>query len=541
MGDWIRHSLGNKILAAVSVCIVLVMAAEIALRLNFGRSDRIEITRTLSMDLAAATYAGIRYPMSVGDNEAVKHALADIRQDMADVEVYVCDDRGRIVWSTHSDTAQSHLSAVLAGPEALAAVAAMLEQGRPPDCSFDDTSHGKKALVTMLPIRNRSECVHCHGESRPILGGMVVRTDFQHSIERMTAGSIRTVLVTMVGIAALIILISFQIRKLVRLPVANLVQGAGAVASGDLDVVIPVTSLDELGGLAKSFNQMTGELRAARGEIERWTHSLEELVEERTTQLKKAQEGAIQAEKMASIGRMAAIVAHEINNPISGIRTYARLLLKKQGEIFVPGISPNLIRYLETIESEAVRCGEIVKSLLQFSRPTRLQLAPQRLAPLIAEAVGLVQPQLEATGCRVDQVAPVEGLMVACDPQRLKQALVAILINATNAVVKDQGVIEVGCQVRGDGQTVAVAIRDNGAGMDEETRQRMFEPFFTTKLDQLKENAGPNIGLGLTVVDEIVRLHGGEIQVQSQKGAGTTITIILPLALSAVTSGAHTS
>jgi len=358
---------------------------------------------------------------------------------------------------------------------------------------------------------------------------MVIRADFQHSIERMTAGAIQTVAVTLVGIAAMLTLIYLLVDRLVRQPVVSLAERARQVADGDLSTIIAVNTDDEIGHLARSFNQMTRQLKTARDEIDRWTHSLEELVEERTAQLKKAQESIIQAEKLASVGRMAAVVAHEINNPMAGIRTYARLLLKKKDRIFAGPESGEYGRYLETIESEAVRCGDIVKSLLQFSRPKKIQLHRQPLLPLISDSVQLVRHQLDRTNSRVELDLGEEAVEIDCDAPKLKQALVALLINACNAVSGGHGVIGISCRRLPEAK-VAIAISDNGPGMDASTRAHIFEPFFTTKLDNLKEDSGCNIGLGLTVVDEIVRLHHGEIQVESELGEGTTMILILPLA-----------
>ncbi|MEJ2691296.1 MAG: ATP-binding protein, partial [Deltaproteobacteria bacterium] len=158
-----------------------------------------------------------------------------------------------------------------------------------------------------------------------------------------------------------------------------------------------------------------------------------------------------------------------------------------------------------------------------------MQLQRQSIVPLISDSVQLVQHQLDRCNCRLELDLGEDGMEVDCDAAKLKQALVALLINSCNAVSAGDGGIGIRCRRLPDNK-VAIAVSDNGPGMDEATKARIFEPFFTTKLENLKEDSGYNIGLGLTVVEEIIRLHHGEIEVESEPGKGTTMILILPLA-----------
>lgn len=356
---------------------------------------------------------------------------------------------------------------------------------------------------------------------------MIVKTNVERALRTVTAAKNRTILTTILALLAIIVISYAMIEKFISRRVQRFAGGVKKVAAGDLDFEIQARSTDEIGDLARSFNIMTHELKEARDEITNWTLTLEDLVEERTVQLKRAQENAIQAEKMASMGRLAAIVAHEINNPLAGIRTYAKLMLKRKSELF-PGDAVKYIQYIETIESESARCGEIVRGLLQFARPTKPKIGQHDINTLVEETLRLVQHQIDLLNIEIKLELASESPQISCDDQKIKQALVALLLNACDAVQSDTGFIAISTYLMEEKKRVGIAISDNGIGMDEETRSHMFEPFFTTKTVSPEKESSLNSGLGVSVVYEIVKSHQGSIEVESQLGKGTTITICLP-------------
>jgi two-component system NtrC family sensor kinase len=516
-------------MATIIVSITLVMGVEIVLDLYFGKKDTLQIMETLSLDLAASTYSGIRYPMSVGDSAAVEQVLTDIREKMEDIEVFICDTNQLITWSTHKDKIYTDITDTIKDSEPLAALSLLLQSGKAPKESFETEIDGTRHIIVLEPIFNEEACFHCHGSSRKVIGGMIVKTDVERALMTVTAARNRTILTTILALLAIIVISYALIEKFISRRVQRLAEGVKKVAAGNLDIEIQARSSDEIGDLARSFNVMTHELKEARDEITNWTITLEDLVEERTNQLKRAQENAIQAEKMASMGRLAAIVAHEINNPLAGIRTYAKLMLKRSSVLF-PGDAAKYIQYIETIESESARCGEIVRGLLQFARPTKPKIGQHDINTLILETLRLVQHQIDLLNIEVkldlDPVSPA----ASCDDQKIKQALVALLLNACDAVQSDTGFIAVSTHILAEKKKVGIVIQDNGTGMDEETRSHMFEPFFTTKTVSPEKEASLNSGLGVSVVYEIVKSHNGTIEVESEQGKGTIITICLPQA-----------
>jgi two-component system NtrC family sensor kinase len=525
--DFIRKKLGHRIMATIIVSITLVMSFEIILDLYFGKKDAIKLMETLSLDLAASTYSGIKYPMSVGDSSAVEQVLTDIREKMEGIEVFICDTNQLITWSTHRDKIYTNITNTINNAEPMAALALLLQSGEAPKESFEAEIDGKRHIIIIEPILNEEACFHCHGSSRKIIGGMIVKTNVERALRTVTAAKNRTILTTILALLAIIVISYAMIEKFISRRVQKFAGGVKKVAAGDLDFEIQARSTDEIGDLARSFNIMTHELKEARDEITNWTLTLEDLVEERTVQLKRAQENAIQAEKMASMGRLAAIVAHEINNPLAGIRTYAKLMLKRKSELF-PGDAVKYIQYIETIESESARCGEIVRGLLQFARPTKPKIGQHDINTLVEETLRLVQHQIDLLNIEIKLELASESPQISCDDQKIKQALVALLLNACDAVQSDTGFIAISTYLMEEKKRVGIAISDNGIGMDEETRSHMFEPFFTTKTVSPEKESSLNSGLGVSVVYEIVKSHQGSIEVESELGKGTTITICLP-------------
>ena len=384
-----------------------------------------------------------------------------------------------------------------------------------------------RVLGMIVPIRNEPRCAeaacHVHPASQRILGVLDVQMSLG-AVDEARAGLTRRMAISAgVTVVALMALSTLLLLRLVYRPVARLIVGTKRLGAGNLADRIPVASGNELGELAASFNRMAGKLADAQSELEAWAKTLEQRVEEKSRQLEKVQGEIVQVEKMASLGKLAAIVAHEINNPLAAIRTYAHLLVKREeraaaGKARKEGEEAERAQILSSVESEATRCGEIVKQLLQFARPSRPRAEPCDVGDLVTGTVRLVQHQLDVQGLTgVVNISP-EAPSVVCDPQQVRQALVAVLMNACEAM-GSEGTLTVEVQP-GAGGAVSIAIRDTGMGMDEATRSQVFEPFFTTK--------EKGSGIGLAVAYSIVRAHGGRVELESRPGAGTTVHILLP-------------
>jgi C4-dicarboxylate-specific signal transduction histidine kinase len=263
---------------------------------------------------------------------------------------------------------------------------------------------------------------------------------------------------------------------------------------------------------------MAEELSRSRARLERWNEELKAEVDARTADLRAAQAQLVETQKLAAIGQLGAGVAHEINNPLTGILGNAQLLLES-----VRSGDPSR-ESLEKIEALARRCRDITQNLLRFSE--------QRAEPdhqvvdldrVVADALGLVDGQLRSGGIALELDLASPPLKVRGDAGQLAQVVLNLVQNARTACLERTGaLVRVGTRRATDG--VELVVTDNGKGIPPENLPRIFEPFFTTK------DLWSNVGLGLSVTYRIVSEHGGRIDVSSTPGQGSTFVVALPAA-----------
>jgi two-component system NtrC family sensor kinase len=321
-----------------------------------------------------------------------------------------------------------------------------------------------------------------------------------------------------------VVVISFLLclilYNFVTKPISFLVDGMNKLSKGDMDYRINLNTKDEIGLLANSFNSMVDELKQYRDKMEKWTKNLEEEVQKKTAEIVRAQEQLINAEKLASLGRMAAGVAHELNSPLTGIVTFAHLMMKR-----IPPENAQDAEDLKVIIDQAERCSKIVRGLLGFSRKTASEKAHVDINTLIENTLSMVRNQAKfyniAFDVRLDKSIPE----VNADPNQIQQVFLNLLINAADAM-EEKGKITISSRmiIDRDDRFVEIEFTDTGPGIPEDIRSKVFEPFFTTK------PAGKGTGLGLAVSYGIIKKHEGQIFVKSEHGQGASFFIRLPVA-----------
>ncbi|MFN8005803.1 MAG: ATP-binding protein [Terriglobia bacterium] len=517
----------------LTICLVLVLVVIFVLlgrQIIYLHQRHLEESVFANADRISDTIKrSTRYSMLQNHRDEVYHIISTIGGEPGIGKIRIYNDNGRISYSTDAQEIGSFVDKQAEACTACHSQGEPLHRLQRPDrMRIYTTANGSRNLGLINPIENEASCTdadcHAHSPQRQVLGVLDVTLSLAKVDEAIAAGTRKLVANFLLVLLAIPLLIGVPVWLMVYRPVRQLTLGTERVASGDLDALIPISSRDEIGQLAASFNQMVVELRRAKNELDSWNQTLESRIKQKTKELQDAQQQIVNAERMASVGKLAAIVAHEINNPLSGILTYAKLLLKQLKNSQATGLNPvTTTQYLEVIASESARCGEIVKNLLQFARQGKVNLQPNSLNDLVQQSLRLVQHKIDLmnlrTSLRLDPTLP----SVTCDAPLIRQALVALLINACEAMSTGEGILEIGTRQAADRSTVELSVCDNGIGMDQETQKHIFEPFFTTK------EQGKGVGLGLAVVYGIVQQHGGVIAVESSPGKGTTFRLHLPL------------
>jgi two-component system NtrC family sensor kinase len=386
-----------------------------------------------------------------------------------------------------------------------------------------ENSH--RVMGFIKPIYNEPRCAsaacHHHSRGEQVLGVLDVSVSMKEVDRRIALFRQWSLTLTALGVLVLAGTFLTLARFHVVRPVAALVDGTRRVAGEELNVEIHVRSKGELRLLAASFNDMIRALRRAHDEIARMHHGLENQVEERTADLKRAQAALVQSEKLSSLGRLSASIAHEINNPLAGILTFSKLIIREV-EQAVPDEArrATLARNLSLVQRETERCSAIVRNLLDFARERPLELKEVDLNAVVAECLQLVAHKIAIQGHTLEKsLGPVPP--VRADFGQIRQALVNVALNGCEAMAKP-GRLAIATEASPDGRWAQISIADQGPGISPENLSRIFDPFFTTK--------EMGTGLGLSVVYGIVQRHGGTVEAKSEKGRGTTFIIRLPAA-----------
>lgn len=301
----------------------------------------------------------------------------------------------------------------------------------------------------------------------------------------------RTLTLYMFGIAilvtALVAIISHRIGKNITEPIQDLVGFTELVAEGNLDEQSEVKTHDEIGDLTVAFNQMTAELKQSRDKL-------------------------IQAERLATAGKMSASFAHEIRNPLSSMRMLSQMLIQK------PETSEEQQKSLQYILEEIERIDNIVKGLMDFAGPTKLNLEKQLLMPILQSVLSLMDANLTHHQIELSLDLASDIPEFHCDSDKIKQAFMNVVLNAMEAMPQGGTLTVSTVQMN---EMICIKFIDTGIGISENDIEQLFEPFFTRKTK--------GTGLGLANVKRIIEEHGGKVEIESVLDEGTTVSLSLPL------------
>jgi len=388
-----------------------------------------------------------------------------------------------------------------------------------PDRSRIFTSKDQhRVLGVISAIYNEPDCstpdCHAHPPEQKVLGVLDIGMSLKDVDTEVQGAQNQMIFFAVIAFLVISVTIGISIRRYVTRPVRELVTGTKKIAEGDMSYTIPIRTEGEIAQLAASFNQMTSDLKKADEKLIDWGKTLEQKVEQRTEELRKTEYQLIRSDKVASLGKLAAGVAHEINSPLTGILTYSSLLL--QGK---PEDDPDK-EDLEVIVNETNRCKNIVKGLLDFARQTEPQKTLSDINQVVQKSIDLISHQAGLQNVKIEKKIRPEIPKMMIDAGQIQQVFINMLLNAIEAM-PEGGSLTVSTEI--EEKRAVVRFSDTGVGIPEENLPKILDPFFTTK------EQGRGTGLGLSVSYGIVERHRGKLEVKSKVGKGTTFTVKLPI------------
>jgi two-component system NtrC family sensor kinase len=396
------------------------------------------------------------------------------------------------------------------------------------ECSMNKNDNSHRHLIIRSPILNEKSCYtsacHAHQESDEVLGSLIIKMPLYDLDNAVAKSSTKFYLLATLSTILLVTVLILFTRKKIKDPLNDIIKASLAVANGNKNTRLEIrpNQLDDMRMVSQAFNDMLDNLQTATEELRNWSQQLEYKVQKKSEELGAAQNELIHIERIASLGKLSSSVAHEINNPLSGILVYTKLIHKQlSNPVLDDAKKETMLKHLKLIENETKRCGEIVKGLLDFSRKDQEDFESKHLHKILQDTFELMTHPIKIANISFLTDFQAKSDLIFCSPNQIKQACVALIVNASEAVLENGEIII--STNNPDNESIIIDITDNGIGIPEDDLPHIFQPFFSTKHDT------SGIGLGLAIVHGIIKSHNGKIEVKSELGKGTTISITLPI------------
>jgi len=517
-------SIEFKIILSVAITTLAVNGFFTFLYLDVQARHLDETILKNATQLSETIKKSIQYDMLVNRKENAYRIMQTIAEQEGIEKVRIYGSEGAILFSTDKGERGTMVDKKVEACYACHAKDTPIEKLATPSRNrIFPSGKGYRILGMINPMYNDQDCssaeCHAHPTSQKVLGVIDITMSLAGADEEMHSARRQTIVFNILSILSISVIAVISLLVFVGKPVRQLVLGTNRVARGDLHHVIPIDSDDEMGHLARSFNQMTESLQRANEEIHEWIRTLEHKVEERTKELKDAQFQLLHTEKLAAVGKIAATVAHEINNPLTGVFTYIKLMERRIEEgKNGPHDMEKFREYLSTMRREVQRTSAIVHNLLDFTRPKEPSRKSVSLTSLVEESLNIVKNKLAISNITVEKkMDPLPDL--PADSAQMKQVFINLIINACEAM-EEGGTLTITSRHDGTRNTETVAFADAGTGISPKDLPQVFDPFYTTK--------EKGTGLGLSVVYGIVTRHNGRIEVRSRPEGGTEMIVTLP-------------
>jgi two-component system NtrC family sensor kinase len=525
------NTLKFKVAFYLAIALTLAMLLFTALVVRHQRDQLLDETASHVTQLSEVITKSTRFAMLQNQPAYVDRILNDVVRQENIAKVRIFSKEGKIIHSSYLPEIGQKVDRKAEGCINCHESEKPLEQIPQSNRSrIFDAPEGGRLLGSMEVIRNEASCytAACHGhvKSQSVLGVL----DIIYSLDEIDQ-TVQRNAITIAGFSLGFVIVAslfvgLFVHRLVYVPLRDLEGGAKRLASGNLEQPIPVRSADEFGQLAASFNAMTKALKNSQQELQQWGRTLEEKVQKRTRELRIAEAEAVRGEKLASVGLLAAGIAHELNNPLTGVLTFTSLLRKK-----TPDGSPDA-EDLDLVIRETKRCAAIIRRLLDFAREKAPEKKFANLNQVIEDTARIIERPASFRDIEITLDLAPDLPPVWVDADLIKQVVMNMLVNAQHAIEHEGSIVVRSRRCpqpksAGPGAEavpmVEISIVDTGCGIPEKNLKRIFDPFFTSK------EVGKGTGLGLSVSHGIVSAHGGLIEVESAVGKGSTFRIYLPI------------
>ncbi len=498
------HSLFSKISVSVGIVVTLTLLVFAFFILENEKEYLASAKKKEVEAVSALIEHGLTNFMKEGGTKDFHNFLNLFRLSGDQMDLRILDERGTILHSSRKE--EEGLSVY---PDLFAA------GGQKEFPSLVEQEIGGRPFLSSVRIfRNQPACFSCHGDRKRILGALQVSLPMEASVRSIRLHRILLLAATLVTIVVMALAINIVLARVVKRPVTRLIQTMSQVEGGNLDVKVNLETRDELGRLARNFSSMVQKLSAAQKEVE-----------------KRHREQVLQVRHLASLGELAAGVAHEIRNPLAGIKLAVQILSRERE---MADCRETIAEILHSIE----RLDKTVADLLLYSRVGFPEWESLSLSEIIEEALSCLKQELQRGGVQVEKAFDPALPPVRLDGNQMVRVFLNLFLNALQAMPRGgtlkikastsqsgglaaRGLLPPEDSLSGEERWAEVTVTDTGEGMAPEVLQEIFLPFFTTKPE--------GVGLGLALSRRIVEQHQGHLSAESKPGEGTTFTLLLPI------------
>ena len=531
------RTLATRIALPAGFFALVSIAALSYLLIRTQRENALEEAILGSEGLAETIYLTIDHDMRINRRDAIRETVEAVGRQSGIEGIRIFNKEGEISFSSKADeigTTVDRQEEACVSCHSGPVPEATLHPDSRSRIFVDDQGHRVLGTIRVIPNKIGCQGSRCHTspQQQSVLGVLDVALSLEPAEARLADSTWKAFLFSMVAVSLITGVLYWIIVRSVRRPLDTVVAATRRVAQGTTAVEMPRGTAPEIGILASSFNELIESLSSSRQKLEEWASSLEEKVSDKANELRSAQFQVVQAEKLASVGLVAAGIAHELNSPLMAIITFTHLVRSK--------VPPESREYedLRMIEREANRCAVIIRQLLDFSRQQGQEpdKHPCRVAVSLQKSLDLLKVEIQNGEVTVRVELPEDLAKVQGNDAQLMQVFVNLVMNAVHAMPHGGELCITADEVYkrelalpdlppdGAETLVRISFRDTGTGISRRDLTRVFDPFFTTKPQ------GKGSGLGLSVSMGIIRGFGGTMTVDSDGASWAEFAVLLPAA-----------